>query len=152
MTIAPIVRSIRVKAPPARAFDLFTSQMQSWWPKGRTIGKNPHVAIVVEPKIDGQWFERDADGAETHWGRVIAWEPPTRLVLAWQIDATWAFDPTLVTEVELTFAPADDGGTIVTLEHRNLERFGTDAERHATLLGGGWPGYLAQFGAYADAN
>ena len=79
MTIAPIVRSVAVKAPPARAFELFTSQMAGWWPKGRTIGKNPHVEIVMRPQVGGEWFERDADGAETRWGKVLAWEPQVTL-------------------------------------------------------------------------
>ena len=64
MTIAPIVRSVQVKAAPARAFDLFTSHIEHWWPKGRTIGKAPHVALVLEPWAGGQWFERDANGNE----------------------------------------------------------------------------------------
>ena len=56
MTIAPIVRSVHVKAAPARAFDLFTSHIEHWWPKGKTIGKAPHVALVLEPWAGGQWF------------------------------------------------------------------------------------------------
>jgi uncharacterized protein YndB with AHSA1/START domain len=99
MTIAPIVRSVQVKAAPARAFALFTSQMAHWWPKGRTIGKNPHVEIVMQPHAGGQWFERDADGAETAWGRVLTWEPPARVVLAWQINSQWTYDPDFVTEL-----------------------------------------------------
>lgn len=138
--------------PPPRAFDLFTKRMEDWWPKGRTIGKNPHVTIIVEPREGGQWLERDVDGAETPWGKVLAWEPRTRLLLAKQINTAWAFDDSLITEVELTFAPAANGGTIVTLEHRNLERFGADAERQAGLLGNGWPGYLAAFAAFADVD
>src|SRR5205085_3767289 len=121
------------------AFDLFVTHMGEWWPKGHSIGKAPHVAVVVEPRTGGRWFERDADGRETHWGKVLAWEPPSRLLLAWQIGSDWGFDPNLLTEVELTFEPARGGGTLVTLEHRDLERFGTDAVRHAGLLGGGWP-------------
>jgi hypothetical protein len=78
MTIAPIVRKVQVKAAPERAFELFAAHMADWWPKGQTIGKNPHAAIVVEPRAGGQWLERDADGAETHWGKVLAWEPPGR--------------------------------------------------------------------------
>jgi uncharacterized protein YndB with AHSA1/START domain len=152
MSIAPIVRAVQVKAPPARAFDLFVNHMQDWWPKGRTIGKNPHVTIVTEPHEGGRWFERDADGNETQWGKVLAWEPPGRLLLGWQIDSQWTYDPDFVTEVELTFAPADDGGTVVTLEHRNLERFGADAVAHVAALDGGWPTHLAQFVAYADAH
>jgi len=150
MSIASIIRSVHVKAPPARAFDLFTSRIGDWWTKGQTIGKNPHVAIVMEPRAGGRWFERDAEGNETQWGKVLAWEPPSRLLLAWQINCQWGYEPTIVTEVELTFLPADGGGTLVTLEHRNLERFGTDAPVHAEKLRNGWPGKLAGFAAYAD--
>jgi uncharacterized protein YndB with AHSA1/START domain len=148
MSIAPIVCTVEVKAAPARAFELFASQMERWWPKGRTIGKAPHVAIVIEPQAGGKWFERDADGNETHWGKVLAWEPPSRLLLGWQINTAWVHDPDLLTEVELTFAPAEGGGTHVTLEHRHLERFGGDAARHAERLGGGWPTKLAEFAEY----
>ena len=152
MSIAPIVQTVQVKANPARAFELFTSRIAQWWPVGRTIGRNPHVAIVIEPHIDGRWFERDAQGNETQWGKVLAWEPPERVLLAWQIDSTWHFNPQLVTEVELTFVPAAQGGTVVRLEHRNLERFGTDAAHHSDTLRGGWPKYFTLFAEYADTQ
>jgi uncharacterized protein YndB with AHSA1/START domain len=152
MSIAPIVKTVRVKAAPARAFDLFTQHMADWWPKGQTVGKNPHVAVVMEPKAGGQWFERDAEGNETHWGKVLAWEPPSRVLLAWQLNSQWTYDANFQTEVELSFAAVDGGGTIVTLEHRQLERFGADAERHAASLRGGWPTKMQQFADWADAQ
>lgn len=152
MTIAPIVHTVRVKAAPARAFELFTTRMSDWWPKGGTLAKTPHAAITIEPKIDGRWFERDGEGREVNWGRVLAWEPPARLLLGWQINCDWGYDPTLLTEVELTFTPAEGGGTLVRLEHRNLERFGVDAPRHVEKLNGGWPTRLREFGAFADAH
>jgi uncharacterized protein YndB with AHSA1/START domain len=150
VSIAPIVRTVEVKASPETAFDLFASHMQDWWPKGRTIGKSPHVAIVIEPRGGGRWYERDADGQETDWGKVLAWEPPFRLLLGWQINSSWAYDPEMLTEVELSFAATATGGTSVTLEHRNLERFGRDAARHAEKLGGGWPIHLADFAQYTN--
>ncbi len=149
MTITPLVRTVTVKAPPARAFELFANHIADWWPRGQTVGKKPHVALVIEPRAGGKWFETDEDGVETQWGQVLAWEPPTRLLLCWQLRTSWAFDPNLMTEVELTFAPAD-GGTLVTLEHRNLERFGATAVTHAASLGRGWPTKLIQFQAWAD--
>ena len=152
MSIAPIVQSVEVKAPPARAFELFAGHMEDWWPKGRTVAKNPHVAIVLEPRAGGAWFERDADGTEVHWGKVLAWEPPQRLLLAWQLNSQWTYDPDFVTEVEMTFAPLDGGGTKVTLEHRKLERFGADAEAHAASLNGGWPRFMTAFAEYADTQ
>jgi uncharacterized protein YndB with AHSA1/START domain len=110
------------------------------------------VAIVVEPRPGGRWFERDAEGAECEWGKVLAWEPPTRVLLGWQLNSRFAYDPEFLTEVELTFAAATGGGSIVTLEHRNLERCGDDAEKIAGLLGGGWPTCLTEFASYADAH
>ena len=152
MSIAPIVRTVQIKAPPARAFELFATRMEDWWPKGRTVGKNPHEAIVIEPRAGGRWFERDGEGQETNWGKVLAWEPPTRLLLGWQLNSAFAYDPEFLTELELTFAPAAGGGTLVTLEHRDLERYGADAARFAAQLGGGWPGFLAGYAQYADAQ
>ncbi len=152
MTIAPVVTTVTVKAPPARAFDLFTTRMGDWWPKGRTISKSPHAAIVVEPRVGGRWFERDADGAECDWGEVLAWEPPGRLLLGWRLNTRFEFDPDLITEVELSFEPTPQGGTRVRLEHRDLERFGADAEKLAGQLGGGWGSRIADFQAYADTQ
>jgi uncharacterized protein YndB with AHSA1/START domain len=152
MTIAPLVRTVQVRAAPERAFDLFATQMEHWWPKGKTVAKAPHVAIVLEPRAGGQWFERDADGNETHWGKVLAWEPPARLLLGWQLNSQFTYDPDFLTEVELTFAPAKGGGTLVTLEHRDLERFGADAEKVAGQLGGGWPTFLNHFAEYAAVH
>ena len=151
MSIAPIVRTVTVKAPPAKAFDLFTAHISAWWPNGKTPGKNPHRAIIVEPRVDGRWFERDAEGNETQWGDVLAWQPPSRLLLAWRLNTEWRYDANLLTEVELTFAPAE-GGTLVTLEHRNLERFGASAEQHVAKLNGGWPTRLNDFVQYADSH
>ena len=151
MTIAPILRSIEVKATPARAFDLFMNHMAQWWPAGRTVGEFPHVAIVVEPRVGGKWFERDAEGRETQWGHVLAWQPPGRALLAWQLNSKWTFDPDFATELELTFEPAQ-AGTLVTLRHSALERFGADAASMAEKLGGGWPTHLNQFAEYANAQ
>lgn len=152
MTVAPIVRTVEVKAPPARAFDLFMTRMEAWWPKGMTIGKKPFVAIVAEPRAGGRWYERDADGMECQWGHVIAWEPPSRVVFAWQLNSQFAFDSDFVTEVEVGFAPRNGGGTIVRLEHRNIERYGADAEKIAGMIGEGWPRIIAAFAAYVDAS
>src|SRR5450755_2541255 len=122
MSIQPIIRSVTVKAAPAKAFALFTDDMKHWWKKGSTMGKKPHEDLVIEKKAGGRWFERDEDGAEVNWGKVLAYEPPGRLLLAMEINTKFQYDPSIPTEVEITFAPAAGGGTLVTLEHRNLER------------------------------
>jgi uncharacterized protein YndB with AHSA1/START domain len=152
MTIAPIVRTVTVKASPARAFALFTSNIERWWPQTHHIGGKPFASVVLEPRVGGRWFERDTEGVECQWGKVLAWEPPARLLLGWQINSNFQYDPAFVTELELSFAPAEGGATTVTLEHRDLERFGAEAERIAGLLGGGWPTIIADFAAYADVQ
>jgi uncharacterized protein YndB with AHSA1/START domain len=152
VSITPIIRSVVVQVDAARAFELFTGRMQDWWPRGKTIGRQPHVAVVIEPWIEGRWFERDAQGAETQWGKVLTWEPPHRLVLAWQIGTDWAYHADLLTEVELSFKPRASGGTVVTLEHRHLEMFGAEAARHRELLDGGWPTMLDEFQKLTEGN
>ncbi len=149
MTIAPIVHAVTVSAPPERAFMLFTGSMGRWWQTGKTIGAKPHVEIVTEPRTGGRWFERDADGNETDWGKVLAWEPPGRVLLGWQLNANFAFDPELVTEVEITFVPVGTG-TRVTLTHSRLERFGDAADRVAAQLSGGWPTLVQLFADFAE--
>jgi uncharacterized protein YndB with AHSA1/START domain len=145
VSIAPIVRSVVVQVPPTRAFELFTTRIQDWWPRHITIGSQPPVAVVLEPRVEGRWFERDAQGQETQWGKVLAWEPPDRFLLTWQIGTDWKYHADLITELELSFKPHSPSGTLVTLEHRHLERLGADAASHRALLDGGWPTLLGEF-------
>ncbi len=149
MTIAPIQRRFPVKAPPERAFALFTERMHDWWPREHSIATEPRVAIVMEPKTDGRWYELGEAGAQCDWGKVLAWEPPLRLVLAWQITAEWKYDPAFLTEVELGFVP-EGSGTLVTFEHRNLERYGAQAAAIADQLRNGWPGILDRYAASVE--
>lgn len=149
MSIEPIRKTVRIKAAPARAFDIFTSRIGEWWPRQHTIGATPHIDVTIEPFPDGRWYETGEDGRQTDWGRVLAWDPPHRLLLAWQIDASWSFNRRASSEVELTFAP-DGAGTRVEFEHRHLERLGVDAARVSDMLRGGWPGLLEGFAAFSD--
>jgi uncharacterized protein YndB with AHSA1/START domain len=147
---APVRKSIRVKAPPAKAFEVFTAGMGRWWIKTHSINASPLKDVIMEPRAGGRWFERGEDGSECPWGRVIAWEPPSRVLLAWQIGGDWKFDPDLVTEVEVRFTPEGDG-TRVDLEHRDIERFGdrADAVRAAFESAEGWGGLLERFAELA---
>jgi uncharacterized protein YndB with AHSA1/START domain len=142
----PVSKLIRVNADPERAFEVFTAGMGRWWLPTHSINptKSPIASVVIEPRNGGRWYERGNDGSECDWGRVLVWEPPTRLVLVWQINARWMFDPMLVTEVEIRFDATAAGATEVRLEHRNLERFGDAAAnvRAAFDSEGGWGGLL----------
>lgn len=142
---APVRKSVLVRAAPERAFEVFTAGMSRWWLKTHHIGASPLKDAVIEPRPGGRWYERGEDGAECDWGRVLVWEPPRRVVLAWQINADWKFDPGFVTELEVTFTRVGEGATEVALEHRNLERYGERAEAIRAQLDGGWPTLMDLF-------
>ena len=145
---APVRRFVIVKQSPADAFALFAGGIDRWWPRTHKIGGALLKAVVLEPREGGRWYEVDEDGSTCEWGRVLAYEPPSRLLLAWQIGADWHYDPGLVTEVEITFTPLEGGGTRVALEHRHLERFGDRADAIRDMIDaaeGGWGSILALF-------
>jgi uncharacterized protein YndB with AHSA1/START domain len=144
---ATVVRSeIMVEVAQARAFEVFTDGLTRWWPKSHHIGAQPLQELVIEPRAGGRWFERAADGSECDWGRVRIWDPPARLVLAWQISGEWAYDEALDTEVEVRFVPEGPERTRVELEHR-LDGYGDRAgEMRDTFDSpGGWPSLLEAF-------
>lgn len=147
---APVRKTINVKAPPERAFEVFTTGIGRWWPKTHKIGQSDLDRPVIEPRTGGRWYEIDVDGSECEIGKVLAWEPPTRLLLAWQLDPEWKFDPDLVTEVEVIFTPEGDG-TRVCLEHRHLERMGdrAGAVREMVDAPNGWGGLLELYSSEA---
>ncbi len=149
---APVRRSVVVKANVERSFTAFTGNIGRWWPRTHSIGSTPQTDVILERRAGGRWYELGANGAECEWGKVLVWEPPARLVLAWQIDANWKYDPSLVTEVEVTFTALASAETRVDIEHRNLERYGDQAARVRDAIGseGGWMGILKSFAANAE--
>lgn len=146
--VEPIVKTVRVKATPARAFEVFTSNAQSWWNPSHSINptKSAIDKIVLEPKVGGRWYERGADGSECEWGHVKVWEPPKRVVIVWQINSQWTYDENLHTEVEVRFEPKGSE-TVVTLEHRFLERLGEKASQMREGMNSGWGGQLDLYAA-----
>ncbi len=106
---------------------------------------------MLESRTGGRWYERDVDGSECDWGKVIAFEPPRRLLVTWQINASWQYDPdpAHASEIEVLFTE-EGGHTRVELEHRHIERHGAGADELQKAVGsaGGWPGIL---GGYAKA-
>lgn len=144
--IAPIVKSIRVKASPERSFEVFTTNLIRWWPPTYTIGLSPMKEVIVEPRVGGRWFEMGEDGSQCQWGDVLAWNPPDRLLLAWRISMQWQFDPALLTEVEVTFQDVGGGETEVRIVHSKFENYGADAEQAAQVFDG-WSTTLERYAA-----
>jgi uncharacterized protein YndB with AHSA1/START domain len=150
---APVRRSVVVKADVERSFTAFTTRIGKWWPRTHSIASTPLADVIVEPRVGGRWYERSSDGAECEWGKVLAWDPPGRLILAWQLDSDWKYNPALVLEVEVTFTALEPGVTRVDLEHRNLERYGDRAVEVSEKIGSerGWLGILKSFAADAES-
>ena len=146
MTIAPVRKSLLVRASQAHAFDVFTAGLDRWWPKAHHIGPSEPKQVMLEPKVGGRWFERAADGTETAVGHVLIWEPPQRFAISWEINGEWQSDPRLGSEVEVRFIVEGENSTRVELEHRLFERMGAEGgtKMHDSVERG-WPGILELF-------
>ena len=152
ITPADIRKSITVRATPEKAFAVFTEGFDRWWPRSHSIGDAPLKRATIEPKAGGRWYSLTEDGVEHDWGEVLAWEPPGRLLLAWRLNADFAYDPSLLTEVEVRFADAGAGETRVDFEHRGLERLGAGdaANRVRSGMDAGWATILDSFQSAAS--
>jgi uncharacterized protein YndB with AHSA1/START domain len=138
-TFPAVLRGVTVAAPLERAFRVYAESIGTWWPREYSIGSAEMVDVVIEPRVGGRWYERGADGSECNWGQVLAYEPPNRLVLTWQIGADWQYDPDVArgSEVEVRFVAEGPGSTRVEVEHRHFERHGDGAaEVHKAIDGG----------------
>jgi len=145
-------KSVVVNAPVAHVFAVFTEGHDTWWPRDHHIGGCKEFTAILEPRVGGRWFERGDDGSECDWGRVLAWDPPHRLVVSWDIGADWKPDPSLGTEVEITFIAEGVQRTRVELTHRKLERYGDKAESMRAMFesDGAWAATLATMAKAAE--
>jgi uncharacterized protein YndB with AHSA1/START domain len=144
----PVRKSLVVNVPVHDAFEVFTEDVDSWWPRTHHIGKAAMKRIIIEPKAGGRCYSEQVDDTECDWGRVLVWEPPRRLVLAWQITHEWGYQPDVAksSEVEVRFTPARTG-TRVDLEHRYFDRHGAGAEsmRSSVDAPNGWTTILSLY-------
>ena len=146
---------VTVHAPPVVAWRVFTEKMGTWWPLANyKIGKANAVDAVIEPRVGGSWYERGDDGSTCDWGVVLSWEPPSRLVLSWDISADWQPHPTLKTEIEVRFIAEGKNGTRAELEHRRLDRYGArrDEMRRIFETEGDWGRFLEWFARAAESD
>jgi len=146
---ASVKKSITVNASVEHSFAVFTEGYDTWWPRSHHIGKSPMAKAVIETYRGGRCYTTQVDGSECDWGRILEWDPPNRLLIAWQISAEWGYEPDLAksSEVEITFTPTAEGGTRVDLEHRGFERMGAGGATMRTGVDspGGWETLLQLF-------
>jgi uncharacterized protein YndB with AHSA1/START domain len=148
-TDTAIRTSIVVAAPIERAFSVFTEDIDSWWDPDHHLIEAELAEMVFEPRVGGHVYDRGVDGSECRWARVLAYEPPDRFVISWDINLQWELETDLArtSEVEVRFIAEDARSTRVELEHRNLDRHGEGWEdmRDAVASPNGWPAGLRRF-------
>ena len=151
---AVVKRTLHVAVPIEHAFRTLAEKMGTWWPGTHHIAKMPFAEVVVEPRAGGRWFERDAAGVECEWGTVLEYEPPTKLVLAWHLQADFHYDPNpgLASEVVFELIPEGPEATRVEFQHLHLERHGQGWEKLRASVDGGWALVLAPYEQLLNAK
>jgi uncharacterized protein YndB with AHSA1/START domain len=151
-----VKNSIVVEAPIARAFKVFTEDFGKFKPAEHNMLAVPIAETVFEPKVGGYLYDRGVDGSECRWARVVAYEPPSRVLLSWNISPRWQIeaDPEKVSEWEVRFIAETAERTRVEIEHRHLERHGEGWEsvRDGIKNDQGWPLYLRRFAEVLSAR
>ena len=144
-------KEIVVEAPIERAFSVFTDRFGDFKPREHNLLGAPIMQTTFEPRVGGHIYDRAEDGSECRWARILAYEPPARVVFSWDIGPTWQLepDPANTSEVEVRFVAEGPERTRVELEHRHIERHGPgwDAVYNGVDGDGGWPLYLTRYAA-----
>jgi uncharacterized protein YndB with AHSA1/START domain len=144
-------REVVVRATAEAAFRAFVERFGEVKPPEHNLLDAPLAESVFEPRVGGHIVDRGVDGSECRWARVLAYEPPHRLLFSWDIGPTWQLEPAPenASEVEVLFAEEEPGRTRVTLEHRHLDRHGPGWESLRDGVGHeeGWPLYMARYAA-----
>jgi uncharacterized protein YndB with AHSA1/START domain len=144
-------RQIVVDAPIDQAFAVFTKRFGDFKPPEHNLLGAPITETQFESHVGGHIFDRAEDGSECRWARVLAFDPPDRVVFSWDISPQWQIetDPEHTSEVEVRFIAETPSRTRVELEHRNIDRHGPGWQgvRDGVDNDAGWPLYLAR---YAD--
>jgi uncharacterized protein YndB with AHSA1/START domain len=148
---ASVRTEIVVEAPVERAFQVFTGSFDLIKPREHNMLGVDIAESVFEPRVGGRVYDRGVDGSECQWARVLAYEPPGRIVFSWDISPQWQIESDLekTSEVEVRFVAETPDRTRVELEHRYLDRHGDGWEgmREGVQGDQGWPLYLERFGA-----
>ena len=148
--VTSVRTSIVVDAPIERAFSVFTEDFGSFKPPEHNMLEADIAETVFEPRVGGHLYDRGVDGSECRWARVLAYEPPHRVLFSWDIDPQWEIETDLekTSEWEVRFVAETAERTRVELEHRHLDRHGEGWEglREGVAGGQGWPLYLQRFG------
>ena len=142
LVIEVVRKVVTVDCAVEEAFRVFTADALSWWPVETHSIHETVREIVFEPREGGEVYEVSTAGEKGHWATVTGWDPPARLVLAWNILER----PGEQTEVEVRFT-AEGDGTRVELEHRGWESLAEGAAEKRADYDTGWGNVLGRYEA-----
>ena len=137
--------SVDIHAAPLLCFDLFTKEIGKWWPVGRAAGTTARREIVMEPRVNGAFFEVGPRGLKEEWGTVVAFVPARTIIIDWKLDLQFVPSPTLTSELEVFFAQNRDGSSHLTIIHTRLEALGSAGQDIADRVTAQWRDILNSF-------
>jgi uncharacterized protein YndB with AHSA1/START domain len=153
---AVVRKQVVVEAPPEQAFKVFTERFGDFKPPEHNLLRAPIAETVFDARVGGHIYDRAVDGSECRWARILAYEPPDRVVFSWDIGPQWQLEPNPAntSEVEVRFVAESPERTRVELEHRNIDRHGPGWEGIGHGVDGdqGWPLYLQRYAALFSAD
>jgi uncharacterized protein YndB with AHSA1/START domain len=153
--VSVVRQHVVVAAPIALAFAAFTERFGDFKPAEHNLLGSPITETVFEPRVGGHIYDRAVDGSQCRWARILAYDPPARVVFSWDISPRWQVetDPAMTSEVEVRFVAEGPDRTRVELEHRHLDRHGPGWEAVRDGVDGteGWPLYLSRYAAVVAA-
>ena len=155
ITQTSVRKSIVVNAPIARAFEVFTTRFDTWWPRSHHIAAVDMAEAFLEQRTGGRWYERGIDGSECEWGEVLEFDPPMHVALSWRINGTFMYDPdpTHVSRIDVWFTEESAAITRVELTHSQLDRHGEQWRqlRDGVDSDGGWQALLGVFAEVVES-
>jgi hypothetical protein len=145
--IEPMRLSFEIQCSAEHAFEVWTTRLPSWWPKGHSASGDPETVVTLEPRLGGRIFERTTDGTEIEWGEITIWEPPQRLGYLWHI----ARDRQDATDVDLHFVDLGDGTSRLDIVHTGWERLGVEGPAFREANSSGWNSLIPRFVEAAES-
>ena len=137
----PLQLAFEVACPPETAFSVWSTRASTWWPTDHSVSGERGIQVVFEERVGGRIFERTPAGVEHEWGRVTAWEPPSRLAYTWHLRRA----PEDATDVEIRFVEAGENRTLVEIQHSGFERLGVHAPERREGNRLGWTSVVPHF-------
>jgi uncharacterized protein YndB with AHSA1/START domain len=134
-------KSILIQCEVQTAFEVWTAQLDSWWPKSHSISGNRETQVFMEKRVGGRLYERTPDGMEFDWGHIKVWDPPRHLAYSWHLGSSLERP----SQVDIFFIPQERNQTRVNVEHRGPEYIGQLWFQNVKGYDNAWDGVLAAF-------